>query len=93
MKFWQQEQGIKLDILTSLARSQKALTSMIEDVAEMKPILTSEQELLRELVVMGRYQRLLVEKILMIRSRNVVHGRPGEHWIADSCKIQPSHRS
>ena len=95
MSLKRQELEIKLDILKSLARSQKALASMMEQIAEMTITAppAQDRELMREWIAIRKHQRVLAEKILGIRLGHVVQGRPGALWISDMCKVKISRRS
>jgi hypothetical protein len=76
------ENELKLDILGSLARSQRALADMLEGVAA----LTGESpeaadQLRRQVEVLVRCQTVLAEKICGIRISRIVRGRPGKLWL------------
>lgn len=79
-----QEQHIKLHLLTSLARSQRALTQMLESVAD---ISTSSKETAQRLAenigVISNYQRQLTAKItgITIRRRVRTNGGNGKPWL------------
>ncbi|MDF2927543.1 MAG: hypothetical protein K0R57_6457 [Paenibacillaceae bacterium] len=77
----ERENELKLDILASLARSQRALAGMLEDVSA----LTSESaeaadSLRRQLKVLVKCQIVLAEKICGIRLSQAVRGKPGKIW-------------
>lgn len=93
-KLWprQEEDELKLDILTSLARSQRALAQLIEEAAycKLKAAAVCEpqnRELLHEITLLSKYQQVLAEKILMIRLRHRKHGDPGPCLLAKCCQV------
>jgi len=94
MSLRQRESELKLDILASLARSQKALAAMMETLADMSPRFSGEDRAaaLKEIGAISSLQRALAEKILMVKLRPVRKGAPGPHWIAESCKIKAASR-
>lgn len=80
------EQQIKLNILDAIARSQKALASMAETVANTYvPVADrhghSQEPVARELRIFSRYQLVLAEKILGIRIRHRRFGTPCPPWL------------
>jgi len=75
-------EAIKLDILYSLARSQRALASMLEHITEMGSLTdTASDELARELVSMSAYQQSLANHLLQIKLRTIKYGSPTSPWL------------
>jgi poly-gamma-glutamate capsule biosynthesis protein CapA/YwtB (metallophosphatase superfamily) len=86
---------LKLDILQSLARSQRALAEIVEVIA---PVVassvhgtSSDHEALEELTTqqilaylgsLSAYQHALAQKLSGIDIRQVKNGRPGKPWLA-----------
>lgn len=74
---------IKLDILTSLARSQKALARIIEsmsDVVESSDILS--KTFLKNIALISSYQKILADRITAIHLlKNKKVGMPTKPWI------------
>ncbi|NHN30190.1 hypothetical protein G9U52_10130 [Paenibacillus sp. S3N08] len=81
---YHQEQLIKLHLLTSLARSQRALTHMLESVADVSTnSKETAQQLADNIEVISKYQRQLTAKItgITIRRRARTQGRNGKPWL------------
>jgi hypothetical protein len=86
MEEHQQELRIKLHILTSLARSQRALTHMLETVADISTNSKETASKIAENVqVISQYQRQLTAKISGISIRYRKKGRPAKPWINPDC--------
>jgi len=83
MNIPEREIRIKLDILESVARSQRALARLLEsaaDVYEASPALAAR---LREnLEQLADCQQALVRLIAPIRLPRTKPGRPGKPWLA-----------
>ncbi len=78
----ERETDLKLDILASLARSQKALARLMECVGDIGE--SSERmkfKLLDNLNVIGRYQMALGSRIAGVRIRSRKRGAPGKPWL------------
>ncbi|SDD29885.1 hypothetical protein SAMN02799630_02775 [Paenibacillus sp. UNCCL117] len=98
------ENKVKLHMLTSLARSQRALARMLESVADAMESGRQERptggaqpageraqgsvgappegrEWLAQLVVLGRYQRAMAERLGLLRLRRIRRGVPGKPWL------------
>lgn len=76
------ENELKLDILGSLARSQRALADMLEGVAAVTmESPDAARQIRRQLDVLVRCQVVLAEKICGIRLSRVVRGKPGRLWL------------
>lgn len=87
------ENELKLDILTALARSEQALAQLIEEVVHIRRQYTSmndgnHDELLHEMMLLGKYQQVLAEKILKIRLRQRKQGEPGACWLSERCQLK-----
>jgi len=77
-----QEQAIKLDMLHSLARSQRALARLIECAADITDADDGMKlGLKRNLAALAAYQRALAEGIVGIRIHRVISGKPGAIWL------------
>jgi hypothetical protein len=81
---YHREQHIKLHLLTSLARSQRALTHMLESVADISS--NSKETALRladNITVIAKYQHQLTAKITGISMHRKVRnqGSHGEAWL------------
>ncbi|MGQ7885124.1 hypothetical protein [Paenibacillus sp. WC2504] len=82
MKINEREQHIKLDILESLARSQRALARIIESVAdsvESSPQLAGQ--IADNLTAIVSYQRILTKKIVGLRIRVKQKGTAKQPWL------------
>jgi hypothetical protein len=78
----ERESLIKLDLLQSLARSQRALARMLEQAADAGD--ETEQvgeEFRRNLAAIGRLQAALAEAMGLIRIRRIRKGAPGPVWL------------
>jgi two-component sensor histidine kinase len=93
MNWHEAENKLKLHLLHSLARSQRALARIIESmaaVAEGKANSGSSEaaaeKVVEQLEAISRYQRQLTEKISGVRIRKFRRGLPGKPWLNDSLK-------
>lgn len=89
----QQENHIKLDLLKSLARSQRALAVMMEELAELTSgshpgeeslqghSLLSPHRIAEHLAVLAKHQVILTERITGMKLARIVKGRPGRPWL------------
>lgn len=74
---------IELHMLTSLARSQRALCRIIETIADQ--VAYSEQlavHMAENLKTISEYQRSMIQKITKQRPRSRRLGTPGKPWIS-----------
>lgn len=82
MSVRERENLIKLDILESLAASQRALAKIIAGLAEtMEPCEQLNRHLLRNISVLCRYQGVLASKITGIRVARLRRSKPGKPWL------------
>lgn len=78
---WNKENEIKLDILTSLSISQKALARMIENMAEVTHSSKAVSEhLLENIQIISQYQRALAMKITGLNITTKKKGIPTLPW-------------
>ncbi|WP_248927675.1 hypothetical protein [Paenibacillus hamazuiensis] len=78
----ERENRIKLHILTSLARSQRALTKMLEAMADICDVSgETSRRLAENIEVIGKYQRILAVKITGVSPRRVKRGIPNGPWL------------
>lgn len=81
-KWVERENELRLDLLESLVRSQRALASLIERAAEAGAgAPEGAAAMLEHVETLSRYQLALSEKIAGHRLRRVVFGRPGSVWV------------
>lgn len=83
-----EQNRIRLDILKSLARSQRALAAILESIADV----SSQSEpaalhLMEHLDAIGRHQSVLAYKILGIRLRRTYRSAPGKVWLHPRARI------
>lgn len=82
MSVMEREQLIKLHILTSLARSQRALSKMLE---AMSHICAESEETARRLAehvdIISKYQQTLTTKITGMSIRQKKKGSPQKPWL------------
>ncbi|MZQ85987.1 hypothetical protein GQF01_28185 [Paenibacillus sp. 5J-6] len=93
MKINEREQLIKLDILESLARSQRALARIIESVAdsvESSPQLAGQ--IADNLTSIVGYQRILAKKIIGLPIRLKQKGIPRQPWLNASTGVHQGKR-
>lgn len=87
----EQERAIKLDMLHSLARSQRALARLLECVADVTEADDGmKRNLKRHFAALAACQRALADRIVGIRVRRVVSGKPGAVWL--DRKVRPGRR-
>jgi hypothetical protein len=81
----QRQEELKLDIVASLARSQRALVRILESVADtIQESPPSSEELLKLLKVIAEHQIVLSSKLVGIRLRRLRRGKPGKPWMHTS---------
>lgn len=86
-RFIEKENELKLDILESLSRSQRALASIIEHMEEtVRANNEISKGMLEHVRPLGDFQRALALRILGIRIRRTVIGKPGQWWLAGGVK-------
>lgn len=79
---------IKLDMLESLAASQKALSRIIGTVADTCEAIPGTQAAIADnIAALSRYQRALAENIALIRIRQKESGAPAPAWIAPDLAV------
>ncbi|KPV61080.1 hypothetical protein QJ48_01745 [Paenibacillus sp. A3] len=88
MNWHEEENKVKLHILHSLARSQRALARMIESMAD---VVEGSEEAARRLLVhietISRYQRQIAVKMAGVRiRRRLRRGIPGKPWLGEAVK-------
>lgn len=87
MTLKERENELKLDILESLARSQRALARIIEGMADVTGNVPGSSDALRENIsTISRYQLVLAEKITGIRIASYKKGKPGNVWLNPKVK-------
>lgn len=93
MSVGEREQRIKLDLLDSLARSQRALARIIESVAlsvESSPPLA--RQVAENLETIVKYQQILARKIIGIPIREKQKGTPGDPWLNPHSGVRQAFR-
>ncbi|MEX2460143.1 MAG: hypothetical protein WD469_02370 [Paenibacillaceae bacterium] len=97
MSVLHRQNELKLDILRSLARSQRALAEIVEIIA---PVMAASvhgtssahqagsdhlaQQILAHMGSLSEYQHALAQKLSGIEIRQVKKGRPCQPWLAPS---------
>lgn len=77
-----EQDRVKLHILNSLARSQRALARMMESMADV--VGQSEpaaQKLVEQIDAISRYQREVAVKMIGVKIRRRKTGAPGRPWL------------
>lgn len=85
MSQMKKEIEIKLDIMESLARSQKALARIIESMADVT--VSSDKagkKLLENIEVIALYQQALAKKLAGVQVRRKRIGKPAKPWLSRS---------
>lgn len=86
---WQEEEArIKLHILNSLARSQRALARILESIADVmehrehrEHRKAAEGRLGEQIEAISRYQRQIAVKMIGVKIRRKTCGVPQKPWI------------
>lgn len=88
MKDWNQErERLELHMMTSLARSQRALSRIIEAVADhMEGSEELAGHVADNLKTISEYQRALMLKLMNPSKSSRVVGKPGKPWISKRVK-------
>lgn len=83
MNWLERQWQLKLEMLESLSRSQKAVASMLESMASRVPVnsFDSSEMIVRELSSLAKYQQALARRMLDIRINPIRKGRPTSPWI------------
>lgn len=82
------ENDIKLDILHSLARSQRAIARMMESIADVTTVSPqTAMHVTKNMESMNKYQRVLGDIMLGIRIKKVRRSMKGKLWINENAKI------
>lgn len=96
----EKEAEIRLDILSSLARSQRALADMLEGIAALTlESPEAARQVRRQAETLVRHQAVLAEKLLGIRIPRLIRGKPGRLWLnrrlvqAAAAKTEAAERS
>lgn len=82
------ENEIKLDILGSLARSQQALSLILESMAGTVGAASPDADAVAKyLRLIAQYQQILTEKIAGMEIRRVEMGIPAAQWLNEELGI------
>jgi len=77
----------KLEILSSIARSQAALARILDSVADVSKHVGVAPETIHEHVrALTSMQRALLRAVTGVSWRAPVHGEPSAPWLAESVK-------
>jgi hypothetical protein len=88
MSHFIRQNELKLDMLHSLARSQRALADILETISPMARSSEQTAEHLLSLIeALNHYQRALASKLCILPIRQVKIGKPGKPWFAS----KPNH--
>lgn len=83
MNFLERQLELKLDIMESLSRSQRAVAVMLEGLADTTAQRGDSSELIgRELIAIARYQQVLGHRMLGIPLHRVRRGHSMPPWVA-----------
>lgn len=73
---------LKLHILQSLARSQRALTVMMESMAKVvEGSSFVAKGLVEQIDAISKYQRQIAVKMIGLKIRKQRRGKPGKPWL------------
>ncbi|MEF3307180.1 hypothetical protein [Paenibacillus sp. GYB003] len=93
MGWLKRQQEMKLDILESLARSQRAMARIIESAADMNEGGASgagdDKELRKSLEAIARYQLAIMEKMVGITIGEVCSSQPARPWTNEALRVAP----
>lgn len=92
MNWHEEEARLKLHILHSLARSQRALAVMIESMADIAGRSSSvARGLAEQIEAISKYQRAIAVKMIGVKIRRKRRGKPGLPWLHR--KLRPCRRT
>jgi hypothetical protein len=84
------EEWIKLDILNSLARSQRALARILESVADtVEAYPPPVDHVIGNLEAISRYQLTLAQKISGLTNNKRTIGIPAQPWLSVKLQQRP----
>jgi hypothetical protein len=84
------EEWIKLDILNSLARSQRALARILESVADtVEAYPPPVDQVIGNLEAISRYQLTLAQKISGLTKNKRKMGIPAQPWLSVRLQQHP----
>lgn len=82
MNYSQKGNEIKLDILESLARSQRAISRIIESVADVSSSSDkAANHVLENLDIITKYQHEIANKLFNIHVSHLKKGHPSAPWL------------
>ncbi|NMO95235.1 hypothetical protein [Paenibacillus lemnae] len=82
------EQEAKTALITSIARSQQALASILEQIAEVASCSdVTARKLAENIRVLSSYQGVMCETLTGITLNRVQQGRPVKPFIQEHCRI------
>lgn len=81
-ELYERELQIKLNILDSLAASQRALSQLLQHAADTQSCIELHGKLLENIDLLSDYQRMIALKLCSIRIRERKKGRPTSPWLA-----------
>lgn len=91
MSWLERQWQLKLEMLESLSRSQRAVAAMLESMAKTTSAyrMDSAEVIVHELSSIAKYQQALARHMLDIRLHTVHRGKPTPPWISDRYGICP----
>lgn len=85
------ENEIKLDILGSLARSQHALSLILESMAEAADSTAQDADaIVKYLRIIARHQQILTEKLTGVKIDRWHSGTPARQWLNKELRLLQS---
>lgn len=94
MGWLRRQQEMKLDILESLARSQRAMARIMESAAAMtedEQSQPADKDLRKSMEAIERYQLAIMDKMLGIRIREVYVSPPAVPWTNEKLRVCSSY--
>ncbi|UHA74506.1 hypothetical protein [Paenibacillus sp. 481] len=89
MNVWESEQAVKIDLISAIIRSQHALATMLEQVAELNQYSEpSVKQLGDNIRLLSNYQQGLCKMVTGWRWRTIMKGTPAEPWLIEACRLQ-----
>lgn len=92
MGWLERQREMKLDILESLARSQRAMARIIESAADADHAAVSartgvDDSLRKSIEAIERYQLVIMEKMLGIQLGEIMHSPPSAPWTNEALYV------
>ncbi|WP_314002774.1 hypothetical protein [uncultured Paenibacillus sp.] len=85
------ERLVKLDLIASVAQSQRALARLLENVADVSGVSPfAARSIADNIRLLSGLQQSMAEAVAGIRLREIRAGRPGTPWLAPFVSVDAS---